>query len=98
MNEMKAALPQSAVMMLFEDWKSVNKFVIETHPREEDMPRILEVQEGIAKRMCEIPSTCIRDWVAKVYALSERGDCGGALDRHQPLWAEAETFLKGGVQ
>lgn len=95
---MKAASPQSPVMMLFEDWKSVHKFVAETRPREEDMPRILEVQEGIAKRMCEIPSTCIRDWVAKVYALSERGDCAGALDRHQTLWAEADAFLKGGAQ
>lgn len=90
---------QSPVMALFEDWKLLTKFMKTSSAVDDDgLGSLAMVQEAITARMINTTSTGALDWIAKAYALTERGDdCGRGRDGFEALWTEAEAMLKGGA-
>lgn len=97
---LRQSADHSPVMALFEEWKLLTNFM-KSSPAvdDDDLEPLAMEQEAITTRMVNTTSTSALDWIAKVYAFTERGDdCGILRDGFQALWAEAEVILKRRAQ
>lgn len=87
----------TSIMGLFHQLQTLTRFIKEADVDDDQLNYLCAAQDGYVARMLEMPATTVQEWVAKVYAASDRGSTWAPYNQGT-LWAEAEAILKGGAQ